>query len=391
LRAARVGCLAVAALSGAAIVAATATTASAQDVTLAVERVFGGGLRFSGRISSGAANEYVAVLHQRCGTDGLGTSVVGAQTGQGGFWEAMWGLTAGTFRARWMSNAGRIGTSDPISYRGPLPLALTRLSGFRQRVGVTGDQDMRGRTVELQRLVAGQWRLMRRARLLPDLGSGGLSSSATFTVQRRGLVLRAYVPPQSASPCYAATASDQWRSGPPPGARTGARVIDRTFLCTTAMQGGIRMVSIGASSASGPDLIEEGPSFGVSSGFAKPPGFMSASKTSFTLYPDRCAGSGAIVSLKAGKLRPAPPGPLGRSFDCEAPRRVYLRLRAVFFEPAALVDNRESGYRMLLAEGQISEAAVAVRTPSGRPLVFATFSGAKTRLFTARSCIEDDT
>jgi hypothetical protein len=358
---------------------------------LAVERVFGGGLRFSGRISSGAANEYVAVLHQRCGTDGLGTSVVGAQTGQGGFWEAMWSLTAGTFRARWMSNSGRIGTSDPVSYRGPLQLSLTRLSSFRQRVGITGDQDMRGRTVELQRLVAGQWRLVRRARLLADLGSAGHSFSATFTVQKRGLVLRAYVPTQSASPCYAATASDQWRSGPVPGARSGARVIDRTFLCSTAMQGGIRMVSIGASSARGPDLIAEGPSFGVSSGFAKPPGFMSASKTSFTLYPDRCRGSGAIVSLKAAKLRPAPPGPFGRSFDCEAPSRVYLRLRAVFFEPAALVDNRESGYRILLAEGQISEAAVAVRTPSGRPLVFATFSGAKARLFTARSCIEDDT
>jgi hypothetical protein len=357
---------------------------------LAVERVFGGGLRFSGRISSGAPNEYVAVLHQRCGSDGLGTSVVGAQTGQGGFWEAMWGLTAGTFRARWMSNSGRIGTSDPVSYRGPLQLSLTRLSGFRQRVGVTG-QDMSGRTVELQRLVAGQWRLVRRARLLSDIGAAGQSSSATFTVQKRGLVLRAYVPAQSASPCYAATASEQWRSGPAPGARSGARVIDRTFFCTTAMQGGIRMVSITASGARGPDLIAEGPSFGVSSGFAKPPGFISASKTSFTLYPDRCTGSGAIVSLKAEKLRAAPPGPFGRSFDCEAPRRVYLRFRAVFFEPASLVDNRESGYRMLLAEGQIAEAAVAVRTLAGKQLLFASFSGGKARLFMARSCIEDDT
>jgi hypothetical protein len=157
------------------------------------------------------------------------------------------------------------------------------------------------------------------------------------------------------------------------------------------MQGGVRMVSVTASTARGPDLIQEGPSFGVSSGFAKPPGLMSASKTSFTLYPDRCRGSGAIVSLDAEKLRAAPPGPFGRSFDCEAPRRVYLRLRANFFEPAALVDNRESGYRTLIAEGQLSEAAVAVRTPAGRPLLFAAFSGGKARLFAARSCIEDDT
>jgi hypothetical protein len=398
----------VAALSGGAIIA-TATAASSADVTLVVERFFEpacgpvpgrsaspsrGGchkLRFSGRISSGAPNEYVAVLHQRCGSSGVGTSIVGTQTGEGGLWEATWGLAAGTYRARWMDNAGRIGTSDAVSYRGPLQLSLTRLSSFRQRVGVTGDQAMKGRIIELQRLVAGQWRLVRRSRLVADLGSFGMSSSATFSVRRRGIVLRAFVPAKSASPCYAATASDQWRSGPAPGAGLGARVIDRTMLCSTAVQGGLRMVTIDASSASGPDLILQGPSFSVTSGFARPPGFASASKTSFTLYPDRCTGSGAIVSLKAGKLRGAAPGSSGRSFDCEAPRRVYLRLRAVFFEPAAVETSRESGYQTLFAHGQIAEAAVAIRTLSGKPLVFADFSGAKARLFTARSCIEDTT
>jgi hypothetical protein len=348
-------------------------------------------LRFSGRISSGAQDEYVAILYQRCGSSGVGTAVVGTQTGEGGSWETTWGSVAGTFRARWMDKAGRIGTSDPVSFRAPVQLSLTKLSGYSQRVGVTGDQDMKGRIIELQRLAAGQWRLVRRTRLIADLGSYGMSSSATFSVRRRGLVLRAYVPLKSASPCYAATASDQWRSGPAPGAGLGARVIDRTLLCSTAEQGGLRMVTIDASSASGPDLIQHGPSFSVSSGFARPPGFASATKTSFTLYPDRCTGSGALVSLKAGKLKGAAPGPFGRSFDCEAPRRVYLRLRAVFFEPAALQTSRESGLQTLFAEGQISEAAVAIRTPSGKPLVFAAFSGGKAQLFTARSCIEDDT
>jgi hypothetical protein len=68
---------------------------------------------------------------------------------------------------------------------------------------------------------------------------------------------------------------------------------------------------------------------------------------------------------------------------------VYLRVRAVFFEPAALETNRDSDYRTLLAQGRVAEAAVAVRTPSGRPLVFVTMAGAKARLFTARSCDED--
>jgi hypothetical protein len=348
-------------------------------------------LRFAGSISSRAANEYVAVLHQRCGTDGVGTSVVGTQTGEGGFWEATWGLTAGIFRARWMNNAGRIGTSEPVTIRAPIPLSLTRLSAFRHHVSVTAEQDMRGRVVELQRHAGGQWRLVRRARLVGHRGSFGFSSSATFTVRKRGLLLRAYVPAQSAAPCYAATGSDEWTAGITAGSRAGARVVDRTFLCTTALQGGIRMVSISASSGSGPDPVLHGGSFGVSSGFARPPGFASASTTSFTLYPDRCKGSGAVVSLKPRRMQSAPPGPFGRSFDCEAPRRVYLRFRAVFFEPAPVQASRESGYQTLLAEGRMSEAAVAVRTPAGKPLVLATLSGSKARLYAARSCIEDNT
>jgi hypothetical protein len=390
-----------------AIAAATATGAAAQRVTLAVERVFDPvcqplpgqapsaargctRLRFTGTISSGAANEYVAVLHQRCGVSGVGTSVVGAQTEERGSWEATWGAAAGTYRARWMDNAGRIGTSEPVRFRDSVPLSLTKLSSYRQRVSVTGDHNMKGRIVELQRYSAGRWRLVRRTRLVRTGGSYATSSSATFIVRRRGLVLRAFVPAKSAAPCYTPTATDEWRSGPAPGAGLGARVIDRTLLCSTGMQGGLRMVSIAASSARGPDRITQGPSLSVSSGFARSPGFASASTTSVTLYPDRCTGSGALVSLKAGNLRGAvPPGPFGTSFDCEAPRRVYLRFRAVFFEPATLERSRELDYQTISAHGQVSEAAVAVRTPSGRPLVFATMVGSKARLFTGRTCIED--
>lgn len=104
---------------GGAILAAAATGAPSQRVTLTVQRYFDpactplpgmapsaarGGcekLRFSGTISSGASNEYVSVLHQGCGSTGLGTSLAGAQTRAGGAWEAEWWPAAGTFRARW--------------------------------------------------------------------------------------------------------------------------------------------------------------------------------------------------------------------------------------------------------------------------------------------------
>jgi hypothetical protein len=391
-------------IAAAATLAATAGGVPAAEVTLRVERYFDpactplpgmapspnrGGchrLRFAGTISSGAAGEYVSVLHQRCGSTGPGTSLVGAQTKERGAWDTFWGVTSGTFRARWNNNM-----SDPVRFRDSVRISVTKLSGFSHRVSVSGDQDMKGRIIELQRLVGGQWRLFRRARLVDDRITYGVNSTATFAVRKRGLVLRAFVPAKSAAPCYLPTASEQWTSGVASGSSgLGTRVIDRTLLCSTALQGGIRLVTIGAANANatGPG---QPPLLSVSSGFAQPPGFVYASTASLTLYPDRCKQTRVPVRLQAGKLRAATPGLSARYFDCETPPRVFLRIRAVFREPATLESNRDPGYQTLSAQGDVSEAAVAVRTPSGKPLAFAAISGPKARLFTARSCVEDDT
>jgi hypothetical protein len=388
----------------AAALAATAGGAPAAEVTLTVERYFDpactpvpgmapspirGGcprLRFAGTISSGAAGEYVSVLYQRCGSSGLGTSLVGAQTNDRGAWDTFWGVTSGTFRARWGS-----ALSSPVRFRDSVRLSLARLSATRQRVYVSGDQDMKGRIVELQRLVSGQWRTLRRTRLVADRSSWGVNSSATFTVRQPGLTLRAFIPAKSAAPCYAATASETWTSGVRPGTPSGAgaRVIDRTLLCATDMQGGIRMFSIRATSASGSDAYRQGPSIYASSGFSQV--FASASSTSLSYGSEQCTQTRARVRLEAGTLRPARPGRSGRSFDCEAPR-VLVRLRAVFREPAALESNSDSRSQTLFARGEVLEAAVAIRTPSGKRLAFATISASgKTRLFAAPSCVEDDT
>jgi hypothetical protein len=390
--------------AAAAALAATAGSAPAADVTLKVERYFDpactplpgmapspnrGGchrLRFAGTISSGVAGEYVSVLYQRCGSSGLGTSLVGAQTKERGAWDTFWGVRSGTFRARWGNSL-----SDPVRFRDSVWISVTKLSGFSHRVSVSGDQDMKGRIIELQRLVGGQWRLFRRARLVDDRITYGVNSTATFAVRKRGLVLRAFVPAKSAAPCYLPTASEQWTSGVASGTSgLGARVIDRTLLCSTALQGGIRLVSIRAANANATGLGQP-PTLSVSSGFAQPPGFAYASTAGLTLYPDRCKQTRARVPLEAGSLKRAPPGLTGRTFDCEAPPRVLLRIRAVFREPATLESNRYPGYQTLSAQGDVSEAAVAVRTPSGKPLAFAAISGSKARLFAARGCVEDDT
>jgi hypothetical protein len=387
----------------AAIAAAVASALPSRNVTLTVQRYFDpactplpgwapsvrrGGcekLRFSGRISSGAPNEYVSVLHQACGSSGLGTSLAGGQTRAGGEWEAEWWPTAGTFRARW----GKA-VSEPVRFRDSVPLQLTRLSAFRQRVSVTGSQSMKGRMVELQRLVAGQWRLVRRTRLTADRSTWGVSSSATFTVRRRGLILRAFVPARSALPCYVATGSESWTSGVSQGAASGAstRIVDRTVLCSTVMQGGIHLVSIQARGAAGAGATQQGPSLSASTGFAYDV-LASASTGSVALTGARCVATRARVSLTARRLKG---GPVlsWQEYDCEAPRRVLVRIRAVFREPTTLESNRELAYERLVANGDVAEAALAVRTQAGRPLGFATLAASgKVRLFAAASCSED--
>lgn len=390
--------------AAAAALTTTAGGAPAAEVTLTVERYFDpactplpgmapspgrGGchrLRFAGTISSGDAGEYVSVLYQRCGSGGLGTSLVGAQTKERGAWDTFWGVTSGTFRARWGNTL-----SSPVRFRDSVRLSVAPLSATRQRVYVNGDQDMKGRMIELQRLVSGQWRALRRTRLVADRSSWGVNSSATFTVRQAGLTLRAFIPAKSAAPCYAATASETWTSSVRPGTPSGtdARVIDRTLICSTDMQGGLRMASIRAASASGSGAYRQAPSLSTTGGSVQ--AYVTDSSTSLSFNPERCTETSARSALNAGRLRPATPGLSGRSFDCEAPR-VVIRVRAVFREPAALESTREAGFERLFARGAVSEAAVAIRTPSGKRLVLATLSGSGTaRLFTARSCIEDDT
>ena len=193
--------------------------AKAQSVTLTVVLVYDQACRcykyrLSGQISSGAANEYVTVMRQKCGY-GYSTAVAGAQTREGGFWEAELqpaprpGFETATYRARW--NGVR---SEPVAFRGRLPVSLTKLGGGRYRVSVyKGDalQDMNGRMVVLQRQVSGRWTRIQSARLAVD-PKAYATYFATFTVLTHGWTLRALVPTKNAAPCFTASASERWVS-----------------------------------------------------------------------------------------------------------------------------------------------------------------------------------
>ena len=210
--------LAVAGLAVFAALASTAGAAPTQSVTLHVHRFYSAEcncfkLQFSGRVSSDAPDEYVVIMQQRCGNN-FSTAAGGASTVQGGSWLVEVGLpfshASATYRARW---GGHL--SEPWTFRPEMPVWPLRRVGrriqFALSAGEYPDQRMKGRIVELQRLAAGRWTRMRRARLVPSRQLSGMFT-ATFTVRRRGLRVRVAVPEKTAAPCYTATATEPLRT-----------------------------------------------------------------------------------------------------------------------------------------------------------------------------------
>ena len=128
-------------------------------------------LRFYGAISSGRADEYVAVMHKPCRAT-VSTAVAGATTAAGGGWEVQPSFPpgAGEFRARWNDEV-----SEPVTYKPPLVPNVVKRPKRTYRVEVysfvgpgASPVIMNGRFIELQRLsTAGRWtRIRREARRL---------------------------------------------------------------------------------------------------------------------------------------------------------------------------------------------------------------------------------
>ena len=177
-------------------------------------------LVFSGTISSRAAGEYVEVLGRDCGA-GADRLVSGTQTSGGGWkvenpdsttYPARWNpvYSGTTFRARWSGDY-----SAPVLWR--LPAQPTVVRTPRTRVWVvhmapatpTGKVGFQGKTVVLQRLSVGGWVRVRSARLVREQS---YNYEARFTIPTRGLRLRAYLPAESAAPCFLPGSSPTWRS-----------------------------------------------------------------------------------------------------------------------------------------------------------------------------------
>lgn len=100
---------------------------------------------------------------------------------------------------------------------------------------------------------------------------------------------------------------------------------------------------------------------------------------------DRCNPTSASVPFAATGLRGGAAAPLGDELECEVPRRVLVRLRVVLPSKATLRGRDFESIHVA-----VREAKLAMRTPAGRPLSFATVSETgKATLFTAKGCVPE--
>jgi hypothetical protein len=198
------------------------------------------------------------------------------------------------------------------------------------------------------------------------------------------------------------------------GQPAASRTIDRTLLCATTPLGGVREIEVRAHAG-----IRQGTSWKqvpfavVSTGAvgsrvtaldnslawitAGRPAGTTTMDTGFNLaWPHtsgtvalnrrNCRASTARVPLGASRLQGAAAGAFGDAFDCAAGRRVLVRIRAIMQSPSAL--HGESAF--VRTNTPVQEARMAVRTVSGKPLVYAqVLASGKSLLYTASSCFPD--
>jgi hypothetical protein len=192
------------------------------------------------------------------------------------------------------------------------------------------------------------------------------------------------------------------------------RILDRTLVCTTAVVGGVRKITVrghqgirqrgsewrqlafavvaSGTVASATESLDN--SFAWITAGA-PGGHTSMDQpTGWPHYPhnegtiafrrQQCTPSTARVPLVPARLDGGAASPLGEEIDCFTPRRVLVRLRAVMQSPPLLFGSGVFLKTIVPAR----EGYLAVRTLAGRPLAFASvLASGRAKLYTAPSCV----
>jgi hypothetical protein len=184
-----------------------------------------------------------------------------------------------------------------------------------------------------------------------------------------------------------------------------ARVIDRTFTCTTGAQAGNRELDVDVKAGfretpgkwkyrphafvSTPGLsrgAEQSSIAGMTAGF--PPADEFDRDTTLWVGARRCTTARDPVPFSTAGLAGGAAGALGERYECSPTKRILVRVRAVFRAPTSL--RLHQGFNQLLARGEILEGSLAVRLQTGKPLLFAqVFQSGKARLFTSGHCVDE--
>jgi hypothetical protein len=170
------------------------------------------------------------------------------------------------------------------------------------------------------------------------------------------------------------------------GADAATRIVDRTVVCRmtgTGFPDPIRSISVGASARSkGLDLppfvsARNGPSgeAGVSAGLQTGPG--PSHRTGYVLLSRvACRSTTLRVPLSSRGLLGGSTEADRKSYSCDVPANVLIRVRAVFTRPTRFSPDPRSPWQFV-ARGKIVTGSLAVATMPGRkPIFFGTAADA---------------
>ena len=92
------------------------------------------------------------------------------------------------------------------------------------------------------------------------------------------------------------------------------------------------------------------------------------------------------IPLGTAGLRGGAADQLGDAYDCQVPRRVVVRVRAILQAPGTLRPHDA----FLLTTAPVTEARIGVRTQSGRPLAYvSTTQSGRSTIFTGKGCLPE--
>lgn len=173
-----------------------------------------------------------------------------------------------------------------------------------------------------------------------------------------------------------------------PASSSASRIIDRTLNCEIGIMGGIRLAELRVSSAV--RQRKQPANVDLTTNIAPTWRLAYVGETAVELSP-ACRPSTARVLLSARGLSGGIASPFVDNFDCWMPRRVLIRVRAVFRSPVTLRSGTPWGFPLRFARGEVTEGSLAIRTQAGKRLAFVTVSDSgRARVFTAaEDCFPD--